>query len=66
MKKRFQVTLLDIAKQVDVSKVTVSKALRGHPDISPETAKKIKKVTENLGTSRIIWRGTFHRGRPIR
>jgi LacI family transcriptional regulator len=49
MKKRFQVTLLDIAKQVDVSKVTVSKALRGHPDISPETAKKIKKVARELG-----------------
>jgi len=47
--KGFQVTLDDIAKKVKVSKVTVSKALRGHPDISAETAKKIELVAQNLG-----------------
>ncbi len=39
----------DIAKQLNVSKVTVSKALRGHPDISRETTKRVEKVAEVLG-----------------
>jgi LacI family transcriptional regulator, galactose operon repressor len=51
VKKGFQVTLSDIARRVNVSKVTVSKALRGHPDISTETTKKIKKVARELGYS---------------
>ncbi len=42
------VTLNDIAKILNVSTVTVSKALRNHPDISPETTKKIKKLAEEL------------------
>jgi LacI family transcriptional regulator len=49
VKKKPQITLNDIAKRLSVSKVTVSKALRGHPDISRETAKKVKKVAEELG-----------------
>ncbi len=51
VKKGFQVTLEDIARKLDVSKVTVSKALRGHPDISAETAKKVKKLAKELGYS---------------
>ncbi len=51
VKKGFQVTLDDIAAKLDVSKVTVSKALRDHPDISSETAKKIKKLARELGYS---------------
>lgn len=49
MKKSVQVTLSDIARGLGVSKVTVSKALRGHPDISRETAKKVKKLAKDLG-----------------
>lgn len=49
MNRRPHVTLSDIAKQLNVSKVTVSKALRGHPDISRETTKLVKKVAEELG-----------------
>lgn len=49
MKKGSQVTLDDIAKRMKVSKVTVSKALRGHPDISAETSKKILALTRELG-----------------
>lgn len=49
MRKARQVTLSDIAQVVNVSKVTVSKALRGHPDISSETVAKIKKVAGELG-----------------
>ena len=36
--KSKSVTLMDIAKSLDVSVVTVSKALRGHPDISKQTS----------------------------
>jgi len=49
MKNKLHVTLHDIAKQTNVSKVTVSKALRGHPDISFETASKIKTIAKELG-----------------
>ena len=49
MNKKFQITLDDIAKKLNVSKVTVSKALRGHPDISFETAQKVKAVAKELG-----------------
>jgi len=44
-----QITLDDIAKELNVSKVTVSKALRGHPDISKETVMRVKKVAQKLG-----------------
>jgi LacI family transcriptional regulator len=43
------VTLAEIAHRLGVSKVTVSKALRGHPDISPETAGEVKRVARELG-----------------
>jgi LacI family transcriptional regulator len=49
VKKGFQIKLSDIAKRLDVSSVTVSKALRGHPDISSETVKKVKQVAKELG-----------------
>jgi LacI family transcriptional regulator len=45
----FHVTLESIAERLRVSKVTVSKALRGHPDISAETAMEIKRVARELG-----------------
>lgn len=46
-----QVTLNDIAKKLSVSTITVSKALRGHPDISQKTAELIKKTALELGYS---------------
>ena len=49
VKKRFQVKLSDIAKKLHVSSVTVSKALRGHPDISAETSKRVKETAKELG-----------------
>ena len=49
MKKHTQVTLNDIAKQFNVSKVTVSKALRGHPDISAALSKKIHALAKEWG-----------------
>lgn len=48
-KKRGHTKISDIARKLSVSNVTVSKALRGHPDISPETTAKIKKVALEMG-----------------
>jgi len=49
--RRRHITLDDIAKRLKVSRVTVSKALRGHPDISIEMTKRIRKVASDLGYS---------------
>jgi LacI family transcriptional regulator len=51
VKRTSHITLDDIAKKLDVSRVTVSKALRGHPDISEKTAKRIRKLADELGYS---------------
>ena len=51
MKRTAHVTLADIARKLDVSRVTVSKALRGHSDISDETAKKVSRIAKELGYS---------------
>ncbi|MBN2367031.1 MAG: LacI family DNA-binding transcriptional regulator [Calditrichaeota bacterium] len=47
--KPAQSTLDDIARKLNVTKVTVSKALRDHPDISLETKEKVKTVARELG-----------------
>src|SRR5664279_764287 len=39
----------DIAKQLNVSRVTVSKALRDHPDISREMKKKVGIAARKMG-----------------
>lgn len=49
MTKKYQpVKLDDLAKELNVSKVTISKALRDHPDISPETKAKVRELAEKL------------------
>ncbi len=49
MGRSSHITLDDIAKRLNVSKVTVSKALRGHPDISKETTQLVKKTVLEMG-----------------
>jgi LacI family transcriptional regulator len=39
----------DIAKKLNVSRVTVSKALRNHPDISSEMKKKVNEAVKKMG-----------------
>jgi LacI family transcriptional regulator len=39
----------DIAKRLNVSRITVSKALRDHPDISPEMKEKVLKTAKMMG-----------------
>jgi len=48
-KKKTQITLQDIADKLKVTKVTVSKALRDHPDISDKTVKLIKSTADKMG-----------------
>ena len=43
------VTLQDIADELGLTKVSISKALRDHPDISEETREKVKKMAKKLG-----------------
>jgi len=49
MKKSANITLNDIAKKLGVTKVTISKALRGHPDISSKTKTLVQETAEQLG-----------------
>jgi LacI family transcriptional regulator len=42
-------TQSDIARKLKVTRITVSKALRDHPDISPEMKKKVRKAADDLG-----------------
>lgn len=41
-----QVTIKDIARELGISPSTVSKALKGHPDISPVTKKAVRDLVE--------------------
>lgn len=43
------VTQTDIAKKLQVTRITVSKALRNHPDISIEMKTRVRQVAEELG-----------------
>jgi DNA-binding LacI/PurR family transcriptional regulator len=41
-----QVTIIDIARELKISPSTVSKALKGHPDISSSTRKAVEELVE--------------------
>lgn len=49
MSKNKKVRLSDIAARLDLSTVTISKALREHPDIAEETKKLIKETAKEMG-----------------
>lgn len=42
------ITIKDIAHLLGISKSTVSRALRDHPDISPETKRAVKSIAESF------------------
>lgn len=46
--KGHQVTIKDIARELGISPSTVSRALKDHPDISPETKKQVRELVEKL------------------
>lgn len=49
--KKEPITQQDIAKKLKVSRITISKALRGHPDISAEMKAKVLKAVEEMDYS---------------
>jgi LacI family transcriptional regulator len=49
MSKSSNITQAQIAQKLNISTVTVSKALRNHPDISHETILRVKQLAEELG-----------------
>ncbi len=49
MKVEKEITIYDIAKQLNISPATVSRALRNNPIVSPATSKRIKALAEKLG-----------------
>jgi LacI family transcriptional regulator len=49
MTKTKHITLNDIASELGISKVAVSKALRDHPDISEATKKRVNETALRLG-----------------
>ena len=48
MKKGYQITMKDIAKQLGVSVSTVSRALKDSPELHPDTKKKIREAAESM------------------
>jgi DNA-binding LacI/PurR family transcriptional regulator len=46
--RRTNVTIYDIAEKLNISASTVSRALRNHPDIKPETVAAIKDMAKKL------------------
>lgn len=46
--KNDQATIKDIGKMLGISTSTVSRALRGRPDVNPETKKAVKDLAEKL------------------
>ena len=49
MSSNNRVTLSDIADKLGITKVSVSKALRDHPDISTETKRLVREKADELG-----------------
>lgn len=49
MSNSTRVTLSDIAEHLDLTKVSISKALRDHPDISTETKKRVRETAQEMG-----------------
>ena len=48
-KNKKEVTIYDIAKELNVSPTTVSRALNDHNSISKETTKAVKKLAQKMG-----------------
>ncbi len=50
--KKHQVTIVDIAKQLNISKSTVSRVLTGHPRVSEKTKEAVLKLANELDYQR--------------
>jgi len=56
------VRLKDIARELNVSVMTVSKVVRGCADVGAETRSRVLAKIKELNTSRIGWRAAWPRG----
>jgi LacI family transcriptional regulator/LacI family repressor for deo operon, udp, cdd, tsx, nupC, and nupG len=50
--KRHQTTIIDIARELNLSKSTVSRALTGHPHVNPDTRKAVLGLAEKMDYQR--------------
>ncbi len=50
--KRHQVTIIDLAKKLNLSKSTVSRALTGHASVHPETRRVVLELAEEMDYQR--------------
>jgi DNA-binding LacI/PurR family transcriptional regulator len=50
--KRHQITIVDIAQKLNLSKSTVSRVLTGHPSVSEKTRKAVLELAEKLDYQR--------------
>ncbi|AXY75592.1 LacI family transcriptional regulator [Paraflavitalea soli] len=50
--KRHQITIVDIAQKLNLSKSTVSRVLTGHPSVSEKTRKAVLELADQLDYSR--------------
>jgi LacI family transcriptional regulator, repressor for deo operon, udp, cdd, tsx, nupC, and nupG len=50
--KKHQITIIDIAKQLNISKSTVSRVLTGHPRVSEKTREAVLKLASELDYQR--------------
>jgi LacI family transcriptional regulator/LacI family repressor for deo operon, udp, cdd, tsx, nupC, and nupG len=50
--KRHQTTIIDIAKALNISKSTVSRALTGHPNVTPATRNAVLELAEKMDYQR--------------
>lgn len=48
-RNKAHVRLIDIAERLGLSSMSVSKALRGHADMAPETVERVKRVAAEMG-----------------
>ena len=63
MKQTKRVTIKDIAANAGVSTQTVSRVLNNHPDVSPETLERVKRVIKETGYAPNILARSLIRGR---
>ncbi|HEY1199941.1 MAG TPA: LacI family DNA-binding transcriptional regulator, partial [Niastella sp.] len=50
--KRHQITIVDIANKLNLSKSTVSRVLTGHPSVSQKTRKAVLELAEKMDYQR--------------
>lgn len=66
------ITIIDLARELGISKSTVSRALTDHPNVHPETRKRVLEVARlydyqpNMLAKSLMQRKTYHLGVVIR